>query len=663
MTSPTAKLIKSSGQSALPRLVAARASASVAPGEDTNVFGFRSVTQELPLLLAGPVLRSSSESEIMVWVAMSKPLRVSGRVLDPHLDGHGAPQGNATELGGGDGAPTKLGARLYLALLVLRPHRGTFPTRRVLVYDVTFHAPDGQVFDLDDGGFVEARDVSYGAPGLPSFLIGSPRETTLRVLHGSCRKLGGTGRDAADELDGHLRRTWNDAQERPRALLLTGDQIYADDVPGDMSRALRLASELLLGFREWVPGSTRHTDAVRQRAAFVRNHGLTVDAEAAHHHLIGFGEFAAMYLFSWSPVLWDHDRLQPLLDQARGRNYDDAARLRRALANVPTYMMMDDHEITDDWPMDLAQRDQINQTPVGRWIIANGMAACWCFQIEGNGRGRPPFLAQLTEYLERGLDLAEHYSNDRHRSYDQVADGYARSTYGTRNLGSVAPTHPPIILLDTRTQRHLSNTDAPALLDPGGLSWLEAQLGRLPADRNVPVVMVSPAPVLADEIYDQAQSADTALHDRYVADRESWSHNPGAFRDFLRTLASADRKVVVMSGDVHFAYTARGRFAAHDQGGLAIVQLTSSGMKNRPSDGLAAGLRLHSPTAGRRITHSFPGESRRLVTTLAGIGTRSTFVRNNIGIVSIDWSRPGVLRVQHDVRGEGESGHSGVTIE
>ena len=49
--------------------------------------------------------------------------------------------------------------------------------------------------------------------------------------------------------------------------------------------------------------------------------------------------------------------------------YDSLPRVRRALANVPTYMVFDDHDVTDDWNLGRAWRDRVFTSPLGRRII------------------------------------------------------------------------------------------------------------------------------------------------------------------------------------------------------------------------------------------------------------------------------------------------------
>jgi hypothetical protein len=59
-------------------------------------------------------------------------------------------------------------------------------------------------------------------------------------------------------------------------------------------------------------------------------------------------------------------------------------KVRRTLANVPTYMMLDDHDVTDDWNLNPIWVDRVNNTSLGRTILRNGLASYAVFQDWGN---------------------------------------------------------------------------------------------------------------------------------------------------------------------------------------------------------------------------------------------------------------------------------------
>jgi hypothetical protein len=114
------------------------------------------------------------------------------------------------------------------------------------------------------------------------------------------------------------RRT--DQLHRPHQLCLTGDQIYADDVPLPLLPQLISHGREMLGNNEFLPtrwqgpGTTSWPADARNfppgvREALVTSEGrfTTVDF---HSHLLSFGEFSMMYLFSCSNVLWDLSALK-----------------------------------------------------------------------------------------------------------------------------------------------------------------------------------------------------------------------------------------------------------------------------------------------------------------------------------------------------------------
>ena len=166
---------------------------------------------------------------------------------------------------------------------------------------------------------------------------------------------------------------------------------------------------------------------------------------------MSFGEYCALYLDVWSNAGWEvdgrqadvpdaradlqrsprsprssgtctaasradelsaHERRRPACaryGQARAREaaaptqrintlttfFDSLPRVRRALANVPTYMVFDDHDVTDDWNISRAWRDQVYTSPLGRRIVTGALAAYALFQDWGNDPLRlPPEPAQ-----------------------------------------------------------------------------------------------------------------------------------------------------------------------------------------------------------------------------------------------------------------------------
>ena len=60
------------------------------------------------------------------------------------------------------------------------------------------------------------------------------------------------------------------------------------------------------------------------------------------------------------------------------------AKVRRVLANIPTYMMFDDHDVTDDWNLNPLWLDRVLTTPLGVTIVRNAFITYALFQDWGN---------------------------------------------------------------------------------------------------------------------------------------------------------------------------------------------------------------------------------------------------------------------------------------
>src|SRR5206468_3967538 len=59
-------------------------------------------------------------------------------------------------------------------------------------------------------------------------------------------------------------------------------------------------------------------------------------------------------------------------------------KVRRALANVPTYTIFDDHEITDDWNMTPTFCHDVYGNELGKRVVQNGLLAYALCQHWGN---------------------------------------------------------------------------------------------------------------------------------------------------------------------------------------------------------------------------------------------------------------------------------------
>ena len=535
---------------------------------------------------------------MLVWLATSRPARVRGEVvaLDP---------GGLSPVGAGQARQVRLGPRLYVHLVELRPAGERFPVDALLGYDLEVDTGTGPR-RLADLGLTEGpRAITYGGLPLPSFFLrGSLPD--LNLLHGSCRLLHGAGEDATVAADELLARTARDLARRPGALFLTGDQIYGDEAAGPLLPHLTRLGAELLGEADLtsVPGVGR-LDAIplygRQELVAER---LGFTSGKAANHLLSFGEYAAMYLVAWDEANWPA-RFPPAAEAvpgggraaARARRWyaADARRLRtaraalpavrRVLANVPTYMIFDDHDVTDDWNLTREWQEGVRGSPAGRRVVAGALAAYWAFQGWGNA----------PERFDEALVAAVAAGPAAGGRFDEALWSFDRWSY-------VAPTDPPAIVLDTRTQRGFDSRERAArLLGARELDRVRALARQAGVAGPGPAILVSPHPVFGLELQERRQKFLVDKVGPYEIDFEAWHSNLQGFCDFMRLLIDdlGLRACVVLSGDVHYGLNVRAAFR-HGDATLAVAQLVSSSLKH---GGTIARRTLHLLGAAVRSDH------------------------------------------------------------
>lgn len=533
-------------------------------------------------LLAGPVLRRAGPDRVCVWICTLGPVRPALRV-------HRASRENDTPVGTGTAESAQMGERLYVHLMTASPGTGRFPAGELLTYDIELDT-GGRVRRLGDLGLTTgAGALGYADSRLPGFFLPAP-DVPLRVLHGSCRKLHGKGEDAfwcADEL---LADTASDLARRPSALFLTGDQIYGDDVTPGLIGYLNRLGAYLTGRQEQIPGiPPPATLRPGDRQRWIRDQAHFTSPRAANH-LMTFGEYAAAYLMAFSDIPWPAGitglaaGAGPLTVAAwRRRRAGDLARaraalpaVRRVLANIPTYMIFDDHDVTDDWNLTAAWRDRVHASPSGRRIVANALAAYWAFQGWGNEPAEfgPEFTGTIAAHLGTGADRGD----DR----DGAAARFDRLLWAFDRWSFACPTRPVTVCLDTRTQRGYDNPEGGAqLIGPGGFDRIAHLVERSGHDQARPLLLVSAAPVCGLDLHERQQKYLADRIGPYRVDFEGWHASPHGLiglMEFL-TLRLGLTSAVVLSGDVHYGMTVDVQFTVADAT-IHLAQLVSSGLKH-----------------------------------------------------------------------------------
>ncbi len=369
---------------------------------------------------------------------------------------------------------------------------------------------------------------------------------SLRLAYGSCRKLTSKEPDALSALGTWLASAFDQREILwPRLLLLIGDQIYADEHTGRRKTTQSLAH------------SPSGEDFKKAQT---------------------FEEFATCYEEAWSG---EHG-------------------IRQVFAALPTYMIFDDHEITNSWNTAPTWREQVLKRGFEH-VLVDGLVAYWVYQNWGNPgaqQGHHDLLcAMMQRATEGGEDALEPLRAYMRQAVYEKVDPHWRYDI---------PTMPPIYVADVRADRpaileekgNTNMVDAPARI----MSESQGQELRRWLDDHAAttVVLVSSVPVLLPPLIGFAEyvmgvrlfqrgpfrrlGMALSQAQQRVSRRMSFDHWPvfgATWRELVRLLSRRTHDIVALSGDVHFSYAAVARrtFSRKKQR-AALYQLVSTPFRN-----------------------------------------------------------------------------------
>lgn len=549
----------------------------------------------LPPILAGPLLRRLTSDQLVLWLVTSRPLDMTLSLFH-HADGHCFFSGKVQQF---SPQPVQIGEHAFVYLINHRAEE-PFPANELLEYDLILDGENGEP-NLS----ACLPHLVYQGQQRPVFAY---KPEIDHVLHGSCRKPHYPSGDALLRVDQELAATLDSPDKRPALLLMTGDQIYADDVGGPILVAIHQAAQRLGLYKEELSGAivkdtdellassscyygredllprTRQTKNLRDRFfGGVRKPIFTTDS--ARNHLVTLAELNAMYLLVWSPALWDaidlnRAEIPPTFRdryQEECRHVADFAAglpaVQRLLAHIPTYMIFDDHDITDDWNLSRGWEEVAYEHDFSRRIIGNALIAYFLFQGWGNDPQQfsDHFLAQVHSC----------FAQPGGREQDALINHLLKFEHWNYTL----PTHPKVVVLDTRTNRWWSEsslTKPSGLMEWEDLSELQQELMHQPS-----VLLVSPAPIFGVKLVEVVQRIITFFGHPLVVDAENWMAHPGSANVILNIFRHrhTPKHFVILSGDVHysFAYDVELRYRLNSPN---IWQITCSGFKNEFPHGL-----------------------------------------------------------------------------
>ncbi|CAH6832068.1 conserved hypothetical protein [Vibrio chagasii] len=577
----------------------------------------RPMTSSLPFLLAGPILRKTTATEVVLWVVTSTPLNGNAELYN---QGQEAPFYRSPL---SEHESIQVGTHAWVSLIQLK---GEFPTNTPLEYQI--ETDQGALTKLAPHLVYQEQQDTTGAPRI-AFKISTSADY---ILHGSCRNPHHPSKDSLVAADNKVEQ--QAVLERPDMLMMSGDQIYADHVAGPTLDAIHQVIQLLGLVSEELPTDSLDGKIDSSEALFNSDYHLYQrDHLLPHHntshslldklfpkrgipifsstdcenHLVTLSEFIAMYLLVWSPTLWQCINRERLIENnfmQAGRQLTPAEQqqwrdesviiddfiaglpqVQRLFAHIPTYMIFDDHDVTDDWNLTVGWEHAVDQNQFATQVIGNGLAAYWMCQGWGNApeNFNHDFMEQTKELFSELVNTNQsekaieapigQLEPARHKQYLEMLDRFEEWHY-TIN------TSPKVIVLDTRTRRWRSES---RMNKPSGLmDWealVELQHQLLHQDK---VVIISAAPMFGVKFIETLQKMATTVGKPLVIDAENWMAHPGSANTLISifTHTKTPTNFVVLSGDVHysFAYDIKLRYRRNSPN---IYQITCSGIKNQ----------------------------------------------------------------------------------
>jgi hypothetical protein len=620
--------------------------------------------ENLPLILAGPILRRTEADAVTVWLALKHSCLVTLKVYATQA---GTGEVISDLVLKGDRSTVQLGKYLHLVAVTATPiNQSQLQPGQIYAYDLDFGecvrvatpqeysaSADKSVCNLitalNSENFLTGVIISYFDHQLPTFAMPPDDLNHLQIVHGSCRKIHGGSDDALSILDQLIEKNASTPNSRPQQLFLTGDQIYGDDVADPLLSVLTEIGNKLLGWEEDLPIDTNKYQKPSElkpgtRSDIAEKYGgftamLHNQPEKAKSHLFSLGEYYAIYLLAWSPVLWQNNfpkgnalKINPKAAKKWDQEVKtiqnfarDLPKVRRALANVSTYMICDDHDISDDWYLNLEWCMRVLSKPLGRRVLRNGLLAYAVFQAWGN----TPEQFQKGKVGNQLLEAAKQWSisaGTDELALEKIAKYLGLSPIDVKtNLPMLREdkdvlildrddTDPnqildwhytinsfkhEVIVLDTRTWRGYpkaveSGSELPTVMSPTAFAKQLRQVLQSKKNLNSEItLLVVPTNLVSLWVIDFVQEQNLKQGKIFQHDiGDDWTLNKLAFNQLLSEIFKERDRVVILSGDIHYSAAVLINYWFYQHLGSlennqkvteqsrVLVQLTASSFKN-----------------------------------------------------------------------------------
>ena len=424
-----------------------------------------------------------------------------------------------------------------------------------------------------DGDVVWPEPTSTQPPIRPQSRIRTQAVAgTLRIAFGSCRyarseAVAGDPHFDADALDCLARTIAVAADDQwPQALILLGDQVYADETSPETQRRIRGRRDITTG---------------------------------AGAQVADYEEYTWLYHESWTDP-----------------------EVRWLLSTIPTSMIFDDHDVRDDWNTSHSWRVDMQAQSWWPERIVGALSSYWVYQHLGNLS--PDDLAEdaLYQRVRNCQGDAEALVRDFAVEADREADGAKGARWSfRRDFGTVR-----LIVIDSRCGRILADGHR-KMIGTAEFEWIEAQLE---GDYDHALIGTSLPWLLPRALHDVeswneelcdgrrgTRIAQWSEKLRRAADLEHWASFRASFDRLAAMIrdvgngvhgaggGQAPATICVLSGDVHHAYVARASYV--DGTDSAVFQLTCSPFHNHVPAPMKLTFRLCWSQVAERSTRAILG--------------------------------------------------------
>ncbi len=163
-------------------------------------------TAQLPVLLMGPMVRRAEQTGVCIQFATSESANCRVEFINHECYSE---QQSIT-----------LGKHLHLHFIIIKPINNQFPLDSLLSYSLFIN---GSAIDLSPWCFSNKQ--------APAFVIPNKLDD---ILHGSCCNAHHPSKDSLVSASNWQNTQRGNNNQGAQLLLLSGDQVYADDVAGPM---------------------------------------------------------------------------------------------------------------------------------------------------------------------------------------------------------------------------------------------------------------------------------------------------------------------------------------------------------------------------------------------------------------------------------------------